>query len=128
MIHLHLTTIVLAVILYIIALVFYQKGGEGNAGKMSHMILRADYIFLIFSGLIVYIQNMEGIGASGGHMMYGLKVLFGLAVVALMEMSLIKTQKGSGSANTLKIIAIIVLVITVGLGIYLPLGPLSSMF
>src|SRR5699024_7333829 len=123
-----LTTIVLAVILYVIALVFYQKSGPGNAGKMSHMILRADYIFLIFSGLIVYIQNMEGIGASGGHMMYGLKVLFGLGTVALMEMSLIKTQKGAGAANTLKIIAIIVLVITVGLGIYLPLGPLSSMF
>ena len=128
MIHLHLTTIVLAVILYVIALVFYQKGGEGNAGKMSHMILRADYIFLIFSGLIVYIQNMEGIGASGGHMMYGLKVLFGLGTVALMEMSLIKAQKKTSSANTLKIIAIIVLVITVALGIYLPLGPLSSMF
>lgn len=128
MIHLHLTTIVLAVILYVIALVFYQKGGQGNAGKMSHMILRADYIFLIFSGLIVYIQNMEGIGASGGHMMYGLKVLFGLGTVALMEMSLIKAQKKTSSANTLKIIAIIVLVITVALGIYLPLGPLSSMF
>ena len=129
MIHLHLTTIVLAVILYVIALVFYQKGGQGNAGKMSHMILRADYIFLIFSGLIVYIQNMEGIGnMNGGHMFYGIKVLFGLAVVGLMEMSLIKTQKGAGAANTLKIIAIIVLVITVGLGIYLPLGPLSSMF
>ncbi|WP_052256951.1 YisL family protein [Salinicoccus sp. YB14-2] len=128
MIHLHLTTIVLAVILYVIALVFYQKSGPGNAGKMSHMILRADYIFLIFSGLIVYIQNMEGIGASGGHMMYGLKVLFGLGTVALMEMSLIKAQKKTSSANTLKIIAIIVLVITVALGIYLPLGPLSSMF
>ena len=128
MIHLHLTTIVLAVILYVIALVFYQKSGPGNAGKMSHMILRADYIFLIFSGLIVYIQNMEGIGASGGHMMYGLKVLFGLGTVALMEMSLIKAQKKTSSANTLKIIAIIVLVITVALGIYLQLGPLSSMF
>ena len=128
MIHLHLTTIVLAVILYVIALVFYQKSGPGNAGKMSHMILRADYIFLIFSGLIVYIQNMEGIGASGGHMMYGLKVLFGLGTVALMEMSLIKAQKKTSCANTLKIIAIIVLVITVALGIYLPLGPLSSMF
>lgn len=128
MIHLHLTTIILAVVLYVIALVFYQRGGPGNAGKMSHMILRADYIFLIFSGLIVYIQNMEGISAAGDHMTYGLKVLFGLGAVALMEMSLIKTQKKTGAANTLKIIAVIVLVITVALGIYLPLGPLSSMF
>ncbi|WP_462420106.1 YisL family protein [Salinicoccus sp. Marseille-QA3877] len=128
MIHLHLTTIVLAVLLYVIALVFYQKSGPGNTGKMTHMILRADYIFLIFSGLIVYIQNMEGISASDGHMMYGLKVLFGLAVVALMEMSLIKTQKNSGSANTLKIISYIVIIVTIALGIYLPLGPLSSMF
>ena len=129
MIHLHLTTIILAVVLYVIALVFYQKGGQGNAGKMSHMILRADYIFLIFSGLIVYIQNMEGIGTmDGGHMMYGLKVLFGLGTVALMEMSLIKTQKKTSAANTLKIIFFIVLIVTLALCIYLPLGPLSSMF
>ena len=71
---------------------------------------------------------MEGISASDGHMMYGLKVLFGLAVVALMEMSLIKTQKNAGSANTLKIISYIVIIVTIALGIYLPLGPLSSMF
>ncbi|SOC45025.1 uncharacterized protein DUF1516 [Salinicoccus kekensis] len=128
MIHLHLTTIILAVILYVIALVLYLRDSPNNAGKMTHMILRADYIFLIFSGLLVYIQNMEGISASGGHMMYGLKVLFGLAAVALMEISLVRANRSAPAAKGLTIAAVVIVVITVGLGIYLPLGPLSSMF
>ncbi len=128
MIHLHLTTIILAAVLYVIALVFYMKDSPNNAGKMSHMILRADYIFLIFSGLLVYIQNMEGISASGGHMMYGLKVLFGIAAVGLMEMSLIRANKSTSAPKGLTIAAVLIIVVTIGLGIYLPLGPLSSMF
>lgn len=128
MIHLHLTTIIIAVILYVIALVFYMKDSPNNAGKMSHMILRADYIFLIFSGLLVYIQNMEGISASDGHMMYGLKVLFGIAAVGLMEVSLVRANKNASAPKGLTVAAIVIVIITIALGIYLPLGPLSSMF
>lgn len=128
MIHLHLTTIILAVILYIVALVFYRKNSPNNTGKMMHMILRADYIFLIFSGLIVYIQNMEGITASDSHMEYGIKALLGLITVGLMEMSLIKSNKNAPSANGLTIAFIIVVIATIALGIYLPLGPLNALF
>ncbi|CAM4250020.1 DUF1516 family protein [Lacicoccus alkaliphilus] len=128
MIHLHLTTIVIAVILYVIALVFYMKDSPNNAGKMSHMILRADYIFLIFSGLLVYVQNMEGISASDGHMMYGIKVLLGIAAVGLMEMSLIRANKSTSAPKGMTIAAVALIVVTIGVGIYLPLGPLSAMF
>jgi cytochrome bd-type quinol oxidase subunit 2 len=124
MLHLHLTSIVLAIILFLVVYALYKKdsSGDNKLATILHMILRLFYIIVIVSGLTVYIQNMEGISNAGTHMSYGFKVLFGIASVALMEIALVRLKKQSGAANMLTIVAIILIVITIGFGAYLPLG------
>ncbi|MFD2830107.1 YisL family protein [Corticicoccus populi] len=126
MLHLHLTSIVLAIILFVVVYVLYKKDSspENKLPKILHMVLRLFYILVIASGLIVYIQNMDGISNAGSHMEYGLKVLFGLFSVALMESTLVRLKKQSPAANKIAIVAVVLIIITVGLGTYLPLGVL----
>lgn len=126
MLHLHLTSIVLAIILFLVVYVLYKKdsSAENKLPKILHMVLRLFYILIIVSGLIAYIQNMEGISRAGSHMEYGFKVLFGLFSVGLMESTLVRLKKQSPAANKLVIVAAVLLIITVGLGVYLPLGVL----
>ncbi|MFC4983755.1 DUF1516 family protein [Salinicoccus siamensis] len=60
-------------------------------------------------------------------MLYGIKFLLGLVTIGLMEMAIIKQRK-KGTGRNLMIGLIVFLIITIALGIYLPMGPLSAMF
>ncbi|CAD2073258.1 DUF1516 family protein [Phocicoccus pinnipedialis] len=126
MIHLHLTAIFIAVILYIITLISYSKNpsSENKNGKIMHMVLRVVYLLILFSGLMIYVQNMDVISALGSHMMYGIKVLCGLFSIALMEMSLVKLRK-SGKGGMWLVITIGLIVVTFLLGAVLPLGTMA---
>lgn len=127
MIHLHLTSIFIAAILYVVALILYKKdpAKENKGAKITHMILRVIYLLVIFSGLMVYIGNMEIISALNEHMLYGIKVLCGIVAVALMEMSLIKVRKQNGKGGMWLVITIVLIVATFLLGAYLPLGTMA---
>lgn len=126
MIHLHLTAIVLAALLFIVTLISYMKNpsAENKGGKITHMILRVIYLLVLFSGLMIYVQNMDVISALGSHMMYGIKVLCGLFSIALIEMALVKTRK-NGMGGMWLIITIVLIIVTFILGATLPLGTMA---
>lgn len=123
MIHLHLTALVLAIILFIITYNSIDRpDGESKYSKALHMVLRLIYLIILFTGLMLFLDF-----SSGDQMMYGLKFLAGLITIGLMEMALIKQRK-KGTGRNLVIALVIFLIVTIALGIYLPAGPLSAMF
>ncbi|MCC4722479.1 YisL family protein [Salinicoccus sp. RF5] len=123
MIHLHLTSLVLAIILFIITYNSIDRpDGESKYSKALHMVLRLIYLIILFTGLMLFLDF-----SSGDQMMYGLKFLAGLITIGLMEMALIKQRK-KGTGRNLVIALVIFLIVTIALGIYLPAGPLSAMF
>ncbi|HIW12547.1 MAG TPA: YisL family protein [Candidatus Salinicoccus stercoripullorum] len=123
MIHLHLTAIVIAVVFFFITYFSIKNPGDPDAkyAKAPHMVARLFYVIVLVSGLVVFIQAM---GING--MLYGLKFLAGLFTIGLMEMAVIRKRKGTG--QTLFTIFLVLAVITIGLGIYLPMGPLTALF
>ncbi|OFL49167.1 MULTISPECIES: YisL family protein [Nosocomiicoccus] len=126
MLHLHLTAIALAFVLFLITYFSYKGNptSENRRAFILHMTLRLFYIIVLFSGVMIFIQNLSIIGnVSNGHMMYGLKALLGLGAIALMEMTLVREKKET-NVQMLLIIAIVVIIVTVLLGSYLPLGVL----
>lgn len=123
MIHLHLTAIVLAVILFIITYNSVDTpDGQSTYSKPLHMVLRLIYLIVIFTGLMMFLDY-----GSSDQMMYGLKFLSGLVSIGLMEMALIRQRK-SGTGRKLVIILAVFLIVTIALGIYLPAGPLTAFF
>lgn len=123
MIHLHLTALILAIILFFITYnsIDYPDG-ESKYSKPLHMVLRLVYLIILFSGLMLFLDF-----GSGNQMLYGIKFLLGLITIGLMEMAIIKQRK-KGTGRNLLIGLIVFLVVTIALGIYLPMGPLSAMF
>lgn len=127
MIHLHLTALIIAVILFIAVFAMYKKDNtkENKTAFILHMVLRLFYVIILVSGLIVYISNMEGISNANDHMRYGIKALLGLLSIGLMEVSIVRLKKQSAKANMILIVCIISIAATVVLGAILPLGMLS---
>lgn len=111
--HLHITTWVVALILFAVA-AFSSKQMKG-----VHMALRAMYIFVIISGGALFME-WRGVVQDGG-MNYDMKVLFGILVIAFMEMVLVRKAKGK-SINVFAILLAIVLLVTIYLGLSMGIG------
>lgn len=126
MIHLHLTAIVVSIILYLVVYFMYKgnNSSDNKVAKILHMVLRLFYLIVLFSGLMIYVGNMEGISNSGGHMQYGIKVLLGLLSVVFMEVSIVRLKKQSAAATTMMVVTLVLLIATVIMGSILPLGML----
>ncbi|KMY53194.1 hypothetical protein AC623_03675 [Bacillus sp. FJAT-27231] len=106
--HLHITTWVIAIILFFIAVSKYSTG--------AHMALRLFYILVLITGLLLFIRH-HGIN----DMLYGMKMLAGILTIGLMEMVLVRKKKGKDTSKVL-IGAIVLLIITLYLGFKLPMG------
>ncbi|MCP3032011.1 YisL family protein [Halobacillus sp. A1] len=117
--HLHITSWVIAFVLVGLATTFTRSGNE-KAAKISHMILRADYLLILYSGGSLFASY-----ATYGPLII-IKVLVGLWVIAAMEMITIKFKKkkpvGVWWAQLL-IAAIIAIVLGFG---FLPMGILPA--
>lgn len=124
MIHLHLTAIVIALVFFFITYFSIKNPGDPDAeyAKAPHMVARLFYVIVLVSGLVLFIQAM---GING--MLYGLKFLAGLFTVGLMEMAVVRKRKKS-AGQPLFISFLVLAVITISLGIYLPLGPVTALF
>ena len=124
MIHLHITAIVVSIILYLVVYFMYRgnNSADNKVAKILHMVLRLFYLIVLFSGLMIYVGNMEGISNSGGHMQYGIKVLLGLLSVVFMEVSIVRLKKQSTSATMLMILTLVLIIATIVMGSVLPLG------
>jgi len=108
--HLHITTWVVGLILFFIALAIKNP-------KVVHMILRVDYLLIIATGVALFIKGMD----YGEGMLYGFKFIAGLLVIGMMEMALVKKGKGK-PYTTFLVLVFVFFFITAFLGFKLPMG------
>ena len=112
--HFHIFTWVVGIILFLVAAVL-ANGSKGQ--KIAHMTARLFYVLILISGVLLFIEGMDlGQGA-----LYGVKLLLGLATIGLMEMVLVRSNKGKNVAS-LWIFFFIALFVTMFLGFKLPQG------
>ena len=114
MLHMHVTSWILGIILLLVAFFLYKQG-KGKGGKIVHMILRLVYLLIIFSGgyllFDVYLANFD--------MPMGMeaitKGLAGLWVVVAMEMILVKTSQSRPSmSGWIQLLIALILVFVLG--------------
>jgi hypothetical protein len=114
MTHAHITTWLLALILFFIALSLHRSG-KAKGLKIVHMILRLFYLLIIATGvgMLFSISTISSL--------YIIKALVGILVIGFFEMVLVRTIKGkpTGMFWTLFIISFIVVLY---LGFSMPLG------
>lgn len=120
--HLHVTAWALAFILFIIV-VALNKSGKAKGAKIVHMILRLDYLLILYSGGTLLAEYFGGSPMMGEAIIKGLA---GLWAIFAMEMVAIKMPRHEAT-KSFWIQLIIAVVITVALGFgRLPLGFLPN--
>lgn len=111
--HLHITTWVIAIVLFLGA-AFMNPESKGR--KIVHMVLRLFYILIIITGLALFIE-----WSSSDAMQYGLKFLFGILTIGMMEMVLVRGKKRK-STTLFWILFAVFLFVTMFYGFKLPIG------
>lgn len=112
MTHTHITAWILALILFILIIIF-QK--QGKRTKVLHMILRFFYLIIIGTGIAMLFDLYKI------DFWYSLKSILGVGLIGLFEMLL---GRGARSENTQKlwIPFLITFILVLYLGFKLPLG------
>ncbi|MDN4492274.1 YisL family protein [Ureibacillus aquaedulcis] len=108
--HLHITTWVVALILFFVA-AFASKS------KGIHMVLRLFYILVIITGGALFIEAMD----YGQGMQYGIKFLLGIIVIGMMEMVLVRQAKNKPT-TIFWVLFVISLFAVLYMGFKLPMG------
>ncbi|HSJ37880.1 MAG TPA: YisL family protein [Planococcus sp. (in: firmicutes)] len=111
--HLHITTWVIAIVLFFAA-AFMNPASKGR--KIVHMVLRLFYVLVIITGLALFIAH-----SSFDAMQYGLKFLFGLLTIGMMEMVLVRGKKQK-SVTLFWILFAVFLLASLFYGFKLPIG------
>ncbi|ALS78052.1 MULTISPECIES: YisL family protein [Planococcus] len=111
--HLHITTWVVAVILFLIA-AFMQRDSKGR--KILHMVLRLFYVLIIITGLTLFIAH-----SSYDAMLYGIKFLLGVLTIGMMEMVLVRSKKQK-PVTMFWALFVLFLLATMFIGFMLPIG------
>ena len=111
--HLHITTWVIAVILFLVA-AFMQRDSKGR--KILHMVLRLFYVLIIITGLTLFIE-----WSSSDPMLYGIKFLLGILTIGMMEMVLVRSKKQKPVTMFWALFAVF-LFATMFVGFMLPVG------
>ncbi len=114
MIHAHMTSWFLALILFFVALGLHKSGKE-KGFKVLKMILRVLYILILATGvgLIFSLTNIS--------FLYIVKLAVGLWVIAMIEIILGRTAKQK-ETKVSWILFVIAIVLVLYLGFSLPLG------
>lgn len=111
--HLHIFSWVVGIILFLIAA---SQPLESKGRKITKMVLRVFYILIIITGLALFIRYMDLNSA-----LYGVKFLFGIVTIGMMEMVLARQGKRQ-PAQLFWILFVVSLLITMFLGFKLPIG------
>ncbi|CEG22240.1 hypothetical protein BN1080_01162 [Planococcus massiliensis] len=111
--HVHITTWVIGIVLFLVA-AFMNRDSKGR--KIVHMILRLFYILIIITGLALFIE-----WSSSDAMQYGLKFLFGLLTIGMMEMVLVRSKKQK-PVTLFWVLFAVFLFVTMFFGFKLPVG------
>lgn len=127
LLHTHLGATVLVIILFLVVFALYRShNGATKNATIVHMILRVFLVVMLFSGLGIYIVAMDYIASlDNGHMIYGLKALFGILTIALVETTLVSAKKRRKVVNVMFVILLLSLLTTLFLGAYLEMGTLN---
>lgn len=127
MLHIHIMTWALAIVLFFATYFnFSEKQGATPYFKPIHMLLRLFMVLVLISGFWLWIQAFT-MDNEGSHIVLLLKMLCGVGVIALMEVTIAKRKKGQPS-NGMLWITIVLILITMTLGTILPRGPITHMF
>ncbi|NUK28702.1 YisL family protein [Parageobacillus sp. VR-IP] len=113
MTHAHITSWLIAIILFLIA-VSLQRSGSAKA-KMVQMVLRLFYIITIVTGVLL-LHSLASLS-----ILYVIKTLAGLWVIGAMEMVLMAMKKGKSTAVAW-VQWVVALALALFLGLMLPLG------
>ncbi|ALS76673.1 hypothetical protein AUC31_16295 [Planococcus rifietoensis] len=111
--HLHITMWVVGIVLFLVA-AFMHRDSKGR--KIVHMITRLIYVLIIITGLTLFIEH-----SSYDAMLYGLKFLFGLLTIGMMEMVLVRGKKQK-PVTLFWVLFAVFLLVTLFLGFKLPVG------
>ena len=105
--HLHITTWVVALVLFFIAALSAKKL------KGVQMALRIFYILIIITGGALFWEYRDYIASTndGSGMTYDMKVLFGVLVIGFMEMILARKNKGKSTTMFWALFAVSVIVV-----------------
>lgn len=114
MTHAHITTWVVAIILFFVANSLFKSGKE-KPSKIVHMVLRLFYVLIIVTGIII----ASGLTKFSGE--YIGKIILGILTIGMMEMVLVKLKKGKPT-RVFWILFYVALILTILLGLRLPLG------
>jgi len=112
--HLHITSWVVGIILFFVA-VLLVNGSKGQ--KITQMVLRLFYVFIILTGVALFITGMD----FDMGMLYGFKLLGGIVIIGMMEMILARMKKQKPT-TMFWVLLFVFLFITMFLGFKLPLG------
>ena len=85
--HLHITTWVIGLILFFLAAAGIVKS------KGVHMALRLFYILIIISGGALYYEWAINLRTDATGMGYDMKFMFGILLIGMMEMILVRQKK-----------------------------------
>ncbi|TMN23073.1 YisL family protein [Lentibacillus cibarius] len=110
--HLHVTAWVLAIILFI-AVVILNKSGKAKGAKIVQMILRLDYLLILYSGgtLLSYYFN----GPQMGEAIF--KALAGIWMIFAMEMISLKSGREEATKSWwIQLVIAFILTLILGFG------------
>ncbi|NLY80048.1 MAG: YisL family protein [Lysinibacillus sp.] len=113
MTHLHITTWVIAIVLFLISVMKPNKGLK--------MALRLFYILIIVTGGILFMESTSFHGQGNYGMNYGIKLILGILVIGMMEMVLVRKAKDKPT-TVFWILFAIFLFLTLFYGFKLPMG------
>jgi len=118
--HLHITAWALAIILLIITVTLYGKGNK-KGGKITHMILRLDYLLILYSGgaLLSYLLTNDFSASYGSSLLPEsiVKGLAGLWAIVAMELISVKTAKGKPTKGAwIQLIIAVIITLILGFG------------
>jgi len=113
MTHAHITTWVVALILFAVT-VSLQRQNSPKA-KMVQMVLRLFYLLIIGTGVLLLLS------IASIPVLYIVKAIVGIWVIGTMEMIVVRTKKGK-STNMFWVQFVIALLLVLYLGFKLPLG------
>ncbi len=113
--HLHITTWVIGLILFFLAATGIVKS------KGVHMALRLFYILIIISGGALYYEWAINFRTDATGMGYDMKFMFGILLIGMMEMVLVRQKKNKPTTIFWGLFAVF-LFLTLFYGLKLPVG------
>ena len=86
MTHMHLTSWIIGILLFIVSLVMLKNKNE-KAAKITQMIVRLFYILIFVTGIMLFFKV-------DANTSYHVKMLAGILVIAVMELIFVAIKKG----------------------------------